>query len=76
MRSKEENTDEDIIQFQLNVDDFFQVWVALFSSAGCTNYIHFLASRHIAEYMFRHNLYHFSQQGWELKFSFKSIFLS
>jgi hypothetical protein len=66
MRSKEEYTDEEIIQFQSNIDDFFQVWVSLFSSAGCTNYIHFLASGHIAEYMFRwQNLHRFSQQGWK-----------
>jgi hypothetical protein len=52
MRSKTEFADEDIITFQSNIDDFFQVWVALFSSAGCTNYIHFLASGHIAEFMF------------------------
>jgi hypothetical protein len=44
MRSKEEYSDKDIIHFQSNVDDFFEVWVALFSSARCTNYIHFLAS--------------------------------
>jgi hypothetical protein len=66
MRSKEEYADEEIICFQSNIDEFFQVWITLFSSAGCTNYIHFLASGHIAEYMFRwRNLHPFSQQGWE-----------
>ena len=65
MRLKREFMDEDIISFQSYIDDFFQVWVTLFSSAGCTNYIHFLASGHIAEYMLGwHNLHRFSQQGW------------
>lgn len=42
------------------------MWVTLFSSAGCTNYIHFLASGHTAEYLFRwRNLHRSSQQGWE-----------
>jgi hypothetical protein len=66
LRQKQEYIDEDIVNFQSNVDDFFQVWIQLFSQAGCTNYIHFLASGHIAEYMFRwRNLHCFSQQGWE-----------
>jgi hypothetical protein len=66
MRQKSDFTDEQILQFQANVDDFFQVWVKLYSYAGCTNYIHLLSSGHIAEYMFRwRNLHRFSQQGWE-----------
>jgi hypothetical protein len=66
MRKKSDFTDDDILQFQANIDDFFQVWVRLYSYAGCTNYIHLLSSGHIAEYMFRwRNLHRFSQQGWE-----------
>ena len=63
---KKDYTDDDIMQFQMNIGDFFQVWVKLHSEAGCTNYIHMLSSGHIAEYMFRwRNLHRFSQQGWE-----------
>ncbi len=66
MRQKSDFSDEQILQFQANVDDFFQLWVNLYSYAGCTNYIHLLSSGHIAEYMFRwQNLHRFSQQGWE-----------
>jgi hypothetical protein len=66
MRQKSDYTDEDILQFQANIDDFFQVWVKLYSFSGCTNYIHLLSSGHISEYMFRwRNLHRFSQQGWE-----------
>jgi len=66
MRQKTDYTDEDIYNFQYNIDDFFQVWVKLHSHTGCTNYIHMLSSGHIAEYMFRwRNLHRFSQQGWE-----------
>ncbi len=77
MRQKEECTDAQIINFQNNIDDFFQVWVKLFSQSGCTNYIHFLASGHISEYMFRwRNLHRFSQQGWENFNSLLKVFLS
>jgi hypothetical protein len=66
MHQKKYFTDDEIHQFQLNIDDFFQVWVRLYSYAGCTNYIHLLSSGHIAEYMFRwRNLHWLSQQGWE-----------
>jgi hypothetical protein len=66
MRQKKDFTDDEIHQFQVNIDDFFQVWVRLYSYAGCTNYIHLFSSGHIAEYMFRwRNLHRFSQQGWE-----------
>ncbi len=65
-RQKSDFTDDQIQQFQANVDDFFQIWVTLYSYAGCTNYIQVLSSGHIAEYMFRWwNLHRFSQQDWE-----------
>jgi hypothetical protein len=60
---KKDFTDDEIHQFQVNIDDFFQVWVRLYSYAGCTNYIHLLSS---GQYMFRwQNLHRISQQGWE-----------
>jgi hypothetical protein len=48
MRQKSDFSDEQIQLFQANIDDFFQVWVRLYSYAGCTNYIHLLSSGHIA----------------------------
>jgi hypothetical protein len=66
MCQKKDFTDEQMLQFQANIDDFFQVLVQLYSFSGCTNYVHLLSSCHIAEYMFRwHNLYWFNQPGWE-----------
>jgi hypothetical protein len=63
MQLKEEYTVAQIINFQNNIDDFFQVWVKLFSQSGCTNYINFLASGHLSKYMFRwHNLHRFSNR--------------
>jgi hypothetical protein len=50
MGQKRDYTDDGIISFQSNVDDFFQIWVELHSHSGCTNYIHMLYSGHIAEY--------------------------
>jgi hypothetical protein len=63
MRLKEEYTDAQIINLQNNIDDFFQVWVKLFSQSRCTNYINFLASGHLSNSMFRwHNLHRFSNR--------------
>jgi hypothetical protein len=66
IRQKSDFLDEQILIFQAHIDDFFQVWVKLYSYAGCMNYIHLISSGHIAEAMFRwRNLHRFSQQGWE-----------
>jgi hypothetical protein len=66
LRQKSDYTDEQILLFQQLIDDFFQVWVQLYSYSGCTNYIHLLSFGSIAEYMFHwRNLHHFCQQGWE-----------
>jgi hypothetical protein len=75
MRQKSDFADDQIQLFQAIIDDFFQVWVRLYSYAGCTNYIHLLSSGHIAEYMFRwQNLHCFSQQGWEYFNSLLKVF--
>jgi hypothetical protein len=66
MRQKSDFSDDDILQFQANIDEFFQFWIRLYSYVGCTNYIHLISSGHVAEYMFHwYNLHRFSQQGWE-----------
>lgn len=66
-RSKEDLDDQQIHSFQRHVDDFFQEWLKIMKGKeGVTNYIHMLASGHVAEYMFEYrNLYLHSQQGWE-----------
>ena len=66
VRNKEDLSDEDIQEFQLHTDLFFQEWVRLHARDGITNYIHMLGSGHIAEYLtYWRNLYSHSQQGWE-----------
>jgi hypothetical protein len=69
-------TEDEISTFQKKIDIFANGWLELNGAQGMTNYIHMLASGHIAEYM-RHwkNLYRHSQQGWEAFNShFKSYF--
>ena len=66
LRQKNDFTEEDILEFQGDVDDWFQDWVSLHGADGMTNYIHLLASGHVSEYLSRHrNMYKHSQQGWE-----------
>jgi hypothetical protein len=61
-----ELTDEEINQFQDLVDDFFATWIDVFGEEGVTNYIHMLASGHIAYFLKKYGcLYLYSQQGWE-----------
>ena len=60
LRRHLEFTDDDLKQFQNHMDTWFQIWMQLHASEGCTNYTHLISSGHIAEYMYR-----FSQQGWE-----------
>jgi hypothetical protein len=59
-------SDEDIAAFQRHVDVWFQLWTKLHpGDLGITNYIHLLASGHIAEYLkYWRSLYPHSQQGW------------
>jgi hypothetical protein len=60
------NTPNELAAFQNDVDLWFQDWVSLHGKAAITNYIHMLASGHVAEYVFHWgNLYEHSQQGWE-----------
>ena len=66
-RSHNDLTDDQIVQFQKHIDEFYQAWVYLaLGKKGITNYIHLLGSGHISEFLFRwRNLYAHSQQGWE-----------
>jgi hypothetical protein len=66
LRKKSDFTDDQIVEFQRLLDDFFQEWVSLDGDKGVTNYIHMLGSGHISDYLFHwRNLYQHSQQGWE-----------
>jgi len=63
---KTDLTNDEVKQFQQNVDAFFVSWVLLMSHEGVTNHIHMLGVGHIGEYLLHHwNLYKHSQQGWE-----------
>jgi hypothetical protein len=66
LRQKTEFTNEEIVECQVAIDEWYQVWWRLEGRDGITNYVHLLSSGHIADYLFRHrNLYVYSQQGWE-----------
>ena len=67
LRKKKENyTQDEIENFQKNIDLWFSDYVALNGKAGCTNYTHVLAAGHVRDYMKRWgNLSKFSNQGWE-----------
>jgi hypothetical protein len=66
LRKKTEFSNLEIVELQVAIDEWYQVWWRLEGRDGITNYVHLLASGHIADYLFRHrNLYVYSQQGWE-----------
>jgi hypothetical protein len=66
LQNRDWNTPEELAGFHHDVDLWFQEWVNLHGKAAITNYVHLLASGHIAEYVFHWgNLYEHSQQGWE-----------
>jgi hypothetical protein len=76
LRQKTDYAEDDIATFQKKIDEFFHEWAELNGLEGLTNYIHMLASGHIAEYMrYWKNLYRNSQQGWEaFNSQFKTYF--
>ena len=75
VRKKEDLTDNEIKEFQLYVDIFFQKYMELTAREGITNYFHMLGSGHIADYLnICGNLYVHSQQGWEAFNSFLKVF--
>ena len=64
LRRKEDFEPDEVLQWQFVVDKFFQIWVQLHGKNGITNYIHMLATGHVAEYLkYWKNLYAHSQQG-------------
>jgi hypothetical protein len=80
LRKRSEYTEQDIINFQIEIGDFFTAYVEQSGAGkeGVTNYIHMLGSSHISYYMKTHgNLYKYSQQGWEsLNEKFKLSFFN
>ena len=76
VKRKEDLTRDEVLDFQRNMDTFFQKWVTLFGDEGVTNYVHYLGSGHIAEYLLHWgNISSHSQQGWEaFNAAFKSFF--
>ena len=59
-------SDEEIKNFQVLADYFFETWTSVFGQEGATNYIHFWGLGHMREFLITHQcLYLFAQQGWE-----------
>jgi hypothetical protein len=75
LRKKEDLTNDEIFEFQNEIDKFSNIWIELNQRAGITNYIHLLASGHIADFLMHYrNLYEHSQQGWEALNSMLKVF--
>ena len=71
VRRKEDFTDQDILDFQNHIDQWFQLWVKLHGKDGVTNYVHILASGHVSEYLnYWKSLHAHSQQGKPLTVCF------
>jgi len=71
-------SDDNVDNFQCDVDLFFHEWLKLVGMKGLTNYIFMLGSGHVSFYLHKwRNLYKYSQQGWEtLNSMLNSFFFS
>ena len=66
MIQKDEFSDDDIANYQQNVDSFMKIWCSMGGRRMMTNYFHMLASGHVKYYMKEWgNLYRYEQEGWE-----------
>ena len=76
MRKKGDNyTRNELKDYEVHTDKFYQLWIDLHGRHGMTNYIHMLGSGHMYEYMVRWgNLTKYSQQGWEALNSLIKVF--
>jgi len=77
LRKKDENyTQEELLQYKVDMNYFSSVMIKIFGRKMFTNYFHFIVSGHIYEYMKEWgNLNRYSQQGWEaLNSLIKSFF--
>ena len=53
-------------EYQRAGDKFYRLWIELTGREGVTNYIHSIGAGHIGYFVRKyHNMYKFSQQGWE-----------
>ena len=50
-RKHGEYTDPEIVQFQLEVDQFYTPWLFLHGSNASSNYIHYISSGHLTTYL-------------------------
>jgi hypothetical protein len=61
---REDFSEEEIDEFGIQCDVFFELWVHLTGLEGMTNYIHMIGSGHVTFYLREwRNLYRYSQQG-------------
>jgi hypothetical protein len=59
-------SEEEIVEFQDQADDFFERWIDLTHLDGLGNYFHLVGAGHLAFYLREWgNLFRYSQQGWE-----------
>ena len=66
-RKHGEYTDAEIIQFQIEVDQFYAPWLFLHRSNASSNYIHYISSGYLTTYMYKYRLlWKYSQQSWEV----------
>ena len=66
MDRKEDFTDDQIDDFHVLCNTFFDLYVDIFKGEGITNYLHIIGSGHLVYYLLKYrNLYKFCQQGWE-----------
>ena len=63
-RQREDFSEEEIDEFGIQCDVFFELWVDLTGLEGMTNYIHMIGRGHMTFYLREwRNLYRYSQQG-------------
>jgi hypothetical protein len=65
-RKRSDFTEEEIVDFQDQADDFFERWIDLKHKDGLGNYFHMVGAGHLSFYLREWgNLFRYSQQGWE-----------
>jgi hypothetical protein len=65
LQKREDFTDDEIEEFQMNADFFYAKWIDLYKSEGIKNYILMIGCGHVADFLlYYRNLYVHSQQGW------------
>jgi hypothetical protein len=66
LSQREDFTDQDIDELQVEIDSFSVKWVELIGRDGISNYIHMMITGHIIYYLRKWiNYYHYENEGWE-----------